>query len=1044
MNYYFLRVVLAASVFLATRLCADPVHAAWSFKEAGGVSAARQGVLSLGNDPVRLDSGLAPADFQGNNFTVSLLLRHDALPGFGADAMTDVVLFKTDRLTVALRRGSDAGNGGKIYATLRVGEKNILFKPEVRVDDGQWHGVTLRSDAQSNRIQIFLDGQLHANRDVEGSAPLFSKSAEFSFGPAPGAQVDELSVYNTALRDAEVLSNFNHAFYDFGETAGGIRTVRIFISPGQPGLCTRYAEIFSRHLIRRAPAVRVSVEPLVSELIPGEDELFIYAGAAGISEQDDARLRKGIPLLPTADNLGSEGFAVKLASSGSGTSAWIAGADARGVLYGFGRLLFLSEKKGAGIRWDALEETSAPRIALRSMNGNFKVSMDGGLAKKTGARSWTVEEGVQYWEESLLFGVNFYTYGRGRVAPVDLEKYRTDGGGVALQPDEVCADYGVAVCLSQSVNGLGRSNIKSGWNALSVSGKEDPHLGCLTVPEARQAILDTWAIYAKESRRLDYILLQAADIAGCHCPECQKDWPKTFYDLCCDIADTVHQSKPDSKVYFTNQEMSAAENEELFSLLRTDPDCPLAGYIYAPAGSENSTYGYLLKNPKWDNYPGRYPNSTFLKSRLDYLQPGQDILAFPDISHWKRAECGVPYIDPIIAEIYPRRTYNARPLAYAKVFEERMSYCSGISGYSEGNHDDFNKYFLLRMAWNPDLSPEEISEEYYTYYCGPAAGPLLAEAVFAGEKIYETPFHECGDLISRYRQLVEQAGECMPPEYLAGNWRYYLMAVRSCIDSYLYGKMTFQQQQVIRAEELLRSALEKTEPESLLQGALDILSEEFESDLLVKARQFDQITDKAIGLRSYALTKAEQSDAAGVYWLREQIESALREDDVSAVRKTIQETLYYDQVGPGEFYDNCGTIDQQPHYDVESGELYYGTGSWPLQTRPSQRWYNYSFEAQDGLEFNYSGLDPNAEYTVTVTWPSPKNVSFAADSPNSFYIEADGVWVGEVIPPDQVEQFSFNLPVSVTQDGIINIALRKVPGQSRCTCISEIWVRKKK
>jgi hypothetical protein len=1065
MKHIFFRLIPALSLIVAGALFAEDKAVKWEFNGADSAGKlvyagaariemiadpARQGVLTLEKDTdmLTLQSGLSAADFQDKNFTISLLFRHNPLPAAGNSAAIDMILFKSDRLTIALRKGNDGGNAGTIFANLKADQKNVLFKPERRVDDGQWHGVTLRADSKRNRIQIFLDGRLYASRDFEGTSSLISADSLFSIGPGAGTQIDDIKIYNTVLDDSALLSDYNYAFLGLDSLgpAQGINSIRICIPPGTPEQCRFYAGLFSSHILRRAPAVRVTIESQFDMQPPVAGELIVYAGVAGKNKQGDLLFQEVFNDLPSELRPGQEGYAVKLTPSANGYKAWLAGVDERGFLYGLGRLLYLSEKKGPWIQWPALEECSAPRVAVRSMNGpSFKVAMDAALAKKIGARSYTTEEGLFYWEEDLFLGVNLYTVGRGRVSPVNLEKYRQDGAaGVSLQTDEICKQYGVDVCISQSVNGLGTSNIKPGWNALSESGLQDPHLGCLSVPESRQAIIETWAAYAKESKKFEYALLQSADIAGCHCPACQKDWPKTFYDLCCDIARAVHQWKPAAKLYFTNQAMSIEENERLFSLMRTDKDCPLAGFAYAPGGSENSTYGDILKNPEWNRYPSVYPDSTFLKSRLNYLRPDQDILAFPDVSHWKRAECAVPYIDPIISEIYPRRTYNARPNAYENVFRERMPYCTGLSGYSEGNFDDFNKFFILRLLWNPELSSEEIAREYYTYYCGSKAGLLLARAVFLGEQIYEKPFRSCGEIIRQYQELVKQAGECMPPEYRKGNWRYSLMVVRSQLDFYIYQRTQFQQQQMDQAVQMLTPVLKLDKPEPAIREAVQLLSKPFESGLLVEAKAADDAADAAVGIRSFALTIVEKSDAVGVSWLKAQLELILKEKNPDVMLERLGQVLNYDKVGSGEFYDNCGTLDQQPHYNFSSGNLYYGTGTWPEGTRPSQRWYNYSFEAQDGLEFSYNGLDKKANYTVTVTCPNPGGVSFAANSPNEFYIYADGEQIGKVTPPNRVEQFTFDVPFSVTEDGLVHISLRKVPGQSRSTCISEIWLRKKK
>ncbi|QHI69407.1 LamG-like jellyroll fold domain-containing protein [Tichowtungia aerotolerans] len=1041
--------VIVGLLMAAGILCAEDVSARWGFDGTdrsselswtGAASVetlpekARQGVVSLElpEDRAILNSGLIAEQFADKNWSLSLLFRHDRLPPDGEGAGDSMILFQSDRLTVALRRGNDGGNAGKIFATLNADQGKTLFKPNVRVDDGRWHEFALRADAEKKIIQVFLDGKLYSDRDFEGTALLFEKNGLFEIGPGAGSQVDELRIFNTALSDPELFSSFKYALCGMDKLgpAQGINSVRILLSPDLPEPCRFYAERFAAHLMLRAPAVRVAVDFFSGGEQPVANELLLCASIAADDE-----------LSP-----GPEGYAVGLAAAGDGYQGRVIGADARGVLYGLGRLLYLSEKAGPWIRWPEFNEASAPRVALRSMNGSFKHSMDSGAAKKTGARAWSEEEGIAYWEEYLFLGVNAYTYGRGRVPPVNLEKYTQSAGveGVSLKMDQLCTSYGMACYYPQSVNGLGKANMKSGWNALSRVGRLDPHLACPSVPEARAAILQVWEAYAEECGNLDFVTLKSADLGGCHCEKCREDWAAVFYNLCCDIARSVHQWKPGAKVYFTNQEMNMEENERLFRLMREDEECPLTGYVYSPGGSENSTYGYILKNPRWDRYPGISPNTTFLKSRLSYLRPDQDILVSADITHWKRAGSAVPYVDPLMSEIYARRTYNARPKNYEKVFRERMPYSNGFIGYSEGIFDDFNKFLMLRLSWNPDLSAEEIASEYYTYHCGPDAGRLLARAVFIGERIREKPFRSCGENIRRYRELVQKAGECMPPEYRTGNWRYGQMVVRSLVDSYVWQRSEFQRQQVEQAGRILNTVLRSGDPAEEIRSAVSALSQSFESDLPAQARAADDEVDAAIGIRCFALTKMERIDSAGVFWLKAQLEPLLQETDAAEMTDRLMQILNYDKVGPGEFYDNCGTIDQQPHYDFDSGELYYGTGSWPQETRPSQRWYNYSFEAQDGLGFFYEGVDPNAQYTVTVTWPNPTGVSFALNSPNEFFIYADGEQVGKVVPPDRVEQFTFDVPRSVTADGRVQISLRKVPERSRCTCVSEIWLRKKK
>ena len=858
------------------------------------------------------------------------------------------------------------------------------------------------------------------------------------------------------------------------EPPDAINRIRIYVPAGQTNRCERYANLLSSHVAQRGIGVQVTVETQYTAVVPSENELVLYPGVADADPESQSVFQQAFGSLPDENDPGAEGFSLKLVAEGSGYKAWVAGVDERGVLYGLGRLFHLSNKKGTLLAWPApLNEKSAPHHGVRGMGISEKYAMDPAAAALTGARAWTRDEGIFQWEEHLLFGANTFTHGRGRIPPINLDLYESSGGtsGISLDRDKLCVENGVNYYGPQAANGIGELNMEEGWNATTFVGTLDPHLGCPSVPAARAMMIDLWEIYAKEAVKLEYVNLKSGDPGGCHSAACQSNWPAIFYDLCCDITDAIHVWKPDAKVYFTNQEMDADDNEALFSLLQADTGSPLAGYSYATGGSENSTYGYNLINPIWEQmYPEIDPDSTFLYSRLSYLQPDQDILSMPDVTHWKRAGSNVPYPDPVWTETFARRTYNARPTAYENVFREQMPYCSGMIGYSEGLFDDFNKYLMLRLLWKPDLTATNIALEYYTYHCGAEAAPVLTEAVFLGERILEQPFSTSREQeIHQLNGLVWQAEALMPTEYREGNWRYAEMKEWALVLQYVSQRYSELETRNNEAMAVLQDGVDNQTPASAIDEALDILDlSDMASNapsglvfalvaqsagsapdlslgrLFATAETLDDETDAEIAIRELALTQIENMDEVGVRWLADQIAAIQAEEtDEYDMVDRLREVLGYDQVGPGEFYDNCGTIDGQPHFDFSSGEFYYGSGGWPEETRPSQRWYNYSFEAQPGLEFSYEGLDPHAAYEVTVTWPNPGQLSFSMNSPNEFTIYSDDELVGQVLPPSEVAQFTFDIPLSATSDGAVRIKLRKVPGNARCTCISEIWLRKK-
>jgi len=1039
----------------------------------------RLSVVSLTATNARLDIVPGTLDFNlhSTNFTLSLMFKRDRLSATGTGSDENITLFNSDSALIVIRRGNDGGNAGLIYATLLTNGGYVLFKPGVRVDDGQWHTVTLRGTPSAGLVQIFLDGILYPDRNYSGTAMIFDNSLAFKVGAGSNTQVDEIRIFGRALSDAEVTNDCYAAVCGMGGLATNeIDHIRICVPSGQPDLCAKYANIFAKHIVRRAFGVQVTVETQYTNITPSANQLVIYLGVANADTVSQTIFTTAFGgTLPTTNAPGREGYALKLSSSGAGYTAWIAGVDERGVLYGLGRLLQLSKKAGPWASFPVANtnERSAPRYAIRDMGISEKITMDSAEAVALGARAWTLNEGITQWEELLLLGGNTLTHGRGRVPPVDYTLYTTSGGtaGVSLTRDERCVDYGVYYHGPQSVNGIGSTNMLSGWNATTRVGALDLHLGCPSIPAARARIVELWGIYAKKAQKLDYVTLQAADLAGCFCPICRTNWPTIFYNLCCDIADAIHVWKPGAKIYFTNQEMTADQNEKLFTLIQQDSGSPLAGYSYAPGGSENSTYGDNVINPVWERlYPDIDPDSTFLYSRLGYLQQGQDVLSLPDVTHWKRAGSAVRYPDPVWAETFSRRTYNARPAAYENLFREQMPYCNGMLGYSEGLFDDFNKYLLLRMLWNPALTAGEVSLEYYTYYCGEEAGRLLSEAVFIGEQIRERAFSVSRQQdIQAFYELVDRADACMPREYREGNWRYAQMKLHAIILQYVVHRYNELEEKYNAAVAALWSGVSNGTPSSAISSALDMLnpangppaassglffalialSEHSVlniplDDLMARAATLDDEVNAEIAIREFSLTKIASMDEVGAFWLKDQIETIqATSPDACAAASRLRDVLNYDQVGPGEFYDNCGTVNEQPHFDFSSGEFYYGSGGWPKETRPSQRWYDYSFEAQDGLEFSYEGLDTNATYEVTMTWPRPGALSFSMNSANEFYVYSDDDLIGQVLPPNEVVRYTFDIPRSATSDGAVQIKLRKVPGNARCTCISEIWLRKR-
>lgn len=790
-----------------------------------------------------------------------------------------------------------------------------------------------------------------------------------------------------------------------------------------------YFEVFKKHLLRRIPNVMVLNEE--HKTISNQSNLLRIIVNIGFEN---------------GDSPGDEGYELKIEQNNNLITAKIRADDERAVMFALGHLLRVTELQNNGFILPIFSEKTAPRYQVRGVNQNLMDKIDGSVGRKTEARAWNREDAKTYLEELFLQGQNIYLHGWGTSSSVSVKDYDPNYKnirGVNLNYANIARDYGMMYFLGNSINGIGAHNMQDeSWKAI-VHRAPNKALACPSNPAAREMILKVRELYFKHCPRLDYVMLQPADIAGCECKKCTP-WPLTYYKLCIELSKIIRRYHPDCKVLVSNQEFNIDDNKQFFELLRRDNSPDIDGYVYAPGCSENSSYGYIVPNLKYKNYPGVYPASTFLKSRMKYLSPNQNIMAMMDIGHWNRAQNSVARIDPIFSEIYHRRTFNVRPKAITKVWREVFPYSDQIVGYSETIVDDFMKYLTLRLAWNPDLDDKTITEEYYTYHCGTLAGKILAEAVFIGEQNYEKPVIGNEENIRLFHKMVEQAWSLMSEEYRRDNWRMLALRQRATADLYLLARMEAQQKLYDKVVQEITNKVPSKEDLLKLADSLQFKESQDLISLRQEVARLDDETNRIIGVRCQSVQKIANADNVGIHYLADRLRLAAKEITEVAMLEHLKETINYDKVNDGEFYDNCGTPDRQPHFDFSSGELYYGTGSWPENARPSQRYYNYTFERQAGLRFVYNEVDKKALYRVELIYPNPKGVSFALNSPNVFEVFADNQRIGEGHPSGNgFDRFVFDIPFNLTSDGSVNIEIKKKAGEAVSTCISEIWIKKR-
>ena len=177
----------------------------------------------------------------------------------------------------------------------------------------------------------------------------------------------------------------------------------------------------------------------------------------------------------------------------------------------------------------------------------------------------------------------------------------------------------------------------------------------------------------------------------------------------------LHIYHPNATVWLAPQIFAPAENwcEDFYAAVDKEPDW-LYGLCFAPW--ERDTIQEFQ-----DRLPEKY------KKRIRH---------YPDITHSIRAQFTVPAWDRAFQIFEGREVNNTRPLAMKHIHNMHAPYTIGSITYSEGIHDDVNKFVWSQQDWNDTQSAEATIREYSRYFIDPALEDELTRGFFALEETW--------------------------------------------------------------------------------------------------------------------------------------------------------------------------------------------------------------------------------------------------------------------------------------------------------------------
>ncbi len=817
------------------------------------------------------------------------------------------------------------------------------------------------------------------------------------------------------------------------------------------------------------PSVRIVVGTQASEVdrnVAGVlAERIAKARVAGESEQGmageltillgvpsrHAKLRGGMearrirPL--TALSPGVEGFHLQTAGGGVLLAA---GMDDRGVLYAAGEILRRMTIRSAGVEFpDLLTVRTAPAFEVRGT----QFGQSGVALGKAKVRPWTEEELRRRILDFALAGMNTVQVSEGVTA--DDPIYKT------------ARAFGLKTLIHYSANaGQGPPE----WAASESIGRQG-YL-CPSVSAARKALLERCEQRFRDKVPVDYVRFVGGDGGGCECDRC-RPYGGVYIRLCADMAKVIRRYHPRTEFFATNQKFDNESDGAIFEYLRQEPREWLRAFCYGPGSDAMSWQPGHRQNHRMDlfRYPGFGPPARYAQEILHELPPGQDLVFFNELTHWRYAQNGYIQMypradrngdqpppwnhflyerhpDPALTMVYDRLTFFAWPRYYHWFFHQVMRYGIGDVTHSSGTQDHFNQWMWQRLLWAPQTKVEDVVAEYARTWFGPEAAGTMAEAIFQLEQnLEEKPGVSISgkDGIDRYYRLVSEAGRKMPAPAMKTNWLWREYMQKAALDKHV--QLRVRQQEALQRR--VEAAVRADGSDRTMARALAWMGELRETPEMAalrgEAERLGEESNQLYGVRNEGIYNLDH-DFVGLGWLKRQLERA-RAASGEARAELLHMITDYEDAGEGGFYDDAGTLDRAPNivrgYPFDFGQPFVPEMLWE-SNRPSQRTMHYTQDEDEGVTFHYKGLDEKARYRIRFTLVRPwyqERYRGRMNQKSETIYAGDFVLARDLEVPEKASDFfTFDIPVGAIRNGELVVRFERAADVARGTRVErEVW-----
>lgn len=696
---------------------------------------------------------------------------------------------------------------------------------------------------------------------------------------------------------------------------------------------------------------------------------------------------------------GPEGYQLAVTRAGGPATAWVLGADERGVLFGVGRLLRELRMSRGSIQAPAsLALSETPATTIRGHQLGFR-------PKTNSYDGWDVATWDQYIRDLAVFGNN----------AIELIPPRSDDAAdsphfplpqmeMMVEMSRIADEYGLDVWI---------------WYPALDKDYGDPATVDLALKE--------WAGVFEKLPRLDAVFVPGGDPGHTQ--------PRHMFALLEKQTASLKKFHPRARMWMSPQGFTGEWMEEFYGLMQQEPAW-LSGIVFGPQVRDPLP---LLRK----KIPAKYP-----------------IRRYPDITHSMRSQYAVPFWDIAHALTSAREPINPRPVDQTVIYRAFDGLAAGFITYSEGCNDDVNKIVWSALGWSRDAAPLETLRQYSRYFIGERYTDSFAHALLALERNWRGPLLANSGVETTLQQLQALEREASPQVLL--NWRFQQALYRGYYDAYQRRRLLRERALEEEAMTRLREA-PAVGSRVALQAAEDALDrsarEPVAADLRRRIGELAEALFQSIRMqldvdryRAIAVGRGATLDTVDMPlndrpWLAARFAEIRSLPDEGARLEAISRIVRWTDPGPGGFYDDLGDSTRQPHLvladSYERDPQFFEAASVGFGYRPGWKlsWMHHAESFWDApLRMNYDGLDPTARYRVRIiyagdVYSSKVTLRLVADESHEVH-----PWMPK---PQEIAPVEFDVPVAATRDGSLTLTWRQQPGSGsagRGVQVAEVWL----